>query len=281
MKKYLAALIVALLLTSTSLRSQNLVDDFADINFWTGTGPNQAALVFQWNDGLAPLSLAWGFRWEGQATGMDMLLALAGNTQISDPLGDPVGSEVGADSRLKLGLVQYSFGLSLVSVDYSASEAEERTQDDWFNGYWEYFIQGGDFEYYDYNLVDTALYDEEGSPVYSPTGWTSSPVGASDRPLIDGAWDAFSFAPSYVSQAVEQPEAAPSLTFEIVEGVPSLTCPTVAGYTYQLEYNESLDAPWSPMGAAVPGDDEALTFNDESPTLPRARFYRIDMVPSS
>src|SRR3974390_1833771 len=47
--------------------------DFSNIQFWVGSGANQAALVIDWRDGLTPESLLWGYRWNGSATGLDML----------------------------------------------------------------------------------------------------------------------------------------------------------------------------------------------------------------
>ena len=96
-----------------------LVGSFDDIDYWVGEGPNRAALVIQWNDDNSPGALAWGYRWSGNATGLDMINAIAGNTTITDPFGDPLGGRTGADSRLAAGVVRYSFGDSIYSVDYS------------------------------------------------------------------------------------------------------------------------------------------------------------------
>ena len=53
---------------------------FDDIGFWVGSGANQAALVIDWNgpdgSGSEPVSYAWGFRWDGVATGQNMLAAV-------------------------------------------------------------------------------------------------------------------------------------------------------------------------------------------------------------
>src|SRR5271156_2792806 len=59
-----------------------------DIQLWTGSGTNEAALVIEWNAPLifnyttapAPLAnktMVWGYRFNGTATGTQMLQAIA------------------------------------------------------------------------------------------------------------------------------------------------------------------------------------------------------------
>jgi hypothetical protein len=47
-----------------------------DIQYWTGSGSNQAGFVLDFNDGQTSYSYAWGFRWNGTATGEDMARAI-------------------------------------------------------------------------------------------------------------------------------------------------------------------------------------------------------------
>jgi hypothetical protein len=276
MKKMIAALLA---LALTGLHAQALVQSFENIQYWVGSGPHRAALVLQWNDGLEPVSVAWGYRWDGQATGMDMLRAIAGSTRIEDSAGDPVGTSSGADGRLSLGLVEYSFGLSVLSLEYLPGDGGERTQRDWFSGYWEYLICGGNFEYYDWLTEDTALFDQAGSSIYAPGTWSSSPVGASDRPLIDGAWDAYGFAAKFTTQPVGHPVAAklpvPAASFLMDRGQPSVAVLSQTSFIYQLEYSDDVAGPWNPMGDGELGTGGELIFQDESADLPLERFYRI------
>jgi hypothetical protein len=185
-----------------------LVGSFDDIDYWVGTGPNRAALVIQWNDDISPGALAWGYRWSGNATGLDMINAVAGNTTITDSFGDSLGSLSGADARLAVGVVRYSFGDSIFSIDYSGSNPA-RTRADWETGYWEYLIFGGNFEYTNWGDPEPSLYDTPGSAIYANVNWFSSPIGMGDRGLVDGAWDALSFAPGFTPVAVLQPVAVP------------------------------------------------------------------------
>ena len=276
MKKWIAAL---LSLPLSCLYAQTQINGFDNIQYWVGSGQNRAALVLQWNDGITPVSVAWGYRWDGNATGMDMLRAIAGTTQIEDPAGDPAGSGVGADDRLALNLVQYSFGLSVLSLEYSPTDGFLRTRSDWFNGYWEYLIRGGNFEYYDWATGGTAVYSVAGSSVYASDAWTSAPIGAGERSLIDGSWDAYSFAPSFVPQAVQPPVAAelpvPVLSCVMDAGKPSVTARSKVGFLYQMEYSESIVGPWQALGDSEPGTGGELVFQDETPELPQQRFYRI------
>ena len=65
---------------STKQESQLRADasfTFDDIQYWVGTGSNKAALVIEWHDGNRPDAMVWGYRWDGEATGHDMIVAIA------------------------------------------------------------------------------------------------------------------------------------------------------------------------------------------------------------
>ena len=276
MKKINTALLALIL---TSLQLQALVGSLDNIEYWVGAGANRAALVVQWNDGLTPVSVAWGYRWDGTATGLDMLRAIAGSTRVEDPAGEPAGGGMGADDRLNLGLVKYDFGLSVLSLEYLPSAGATRTQSDWYSGYWQYLIRGGKFEYYDWATEGTALYDEAGSNSYESGAWTSSPIGAGDRPLIDGAWDAYAFAAEFITEPLVQPLAAtlpvPFVTFRMDQGQPSVAVLSQPGFIYQLQYTDDVAGPWNPMGDGETGTGGELIFQDVGTDLPATRFYRI------
>jgi hypothetical protein len=194
------------------LRAQALVQSFDDIQFWTGNGDKRSALVLQWNDDGTPTSLAWGYRWSGRATGIEMLKAISGSTTVTAPQSPSTIWDIlsGADSRLALTMERYGFGDSIFSVSFNDG-LQNRTRADWASGYWAYNIFGGNFSYdaYDanWNYIGSANYSQNGSSFY-PTNWFSSPIGASDRELVDGSWDAFSFAPGFITSQVSQPYAA-------------------------------------------------------------------------
>ena len=76
-----------------------------DIHFWSGTGPNRAAVVLDWNDGS--LSLAWGVRWKGDAPSLaDALLAI----DREDP-------------RLSLFTESAADGLRLLAAGYDTADS--------------------------------------------------------------------------------------------------------------------------------------------------------------
>ncbi|MCS7090210.1 MAG: PEP-CTERM sorting domain-containing protein [Verrucomicrobiota bacterium] len=161
-----------------------------DVQFWAGHGTNRAVLVIDWADGLGPESLLWGYRWNGTATGLDMLLTV-----------------VRADSRLYCHLGQYGWGTAVFGLGYDldgddsfgvnpapgfdaegvawslspndsrvAVDADDHWREGWNTGYWAYYVRA-----------------DENSP------WTSSMVGAADRVLTAGSWDGWRFASGFVA----------------------------------------------------------------------------------
>ena len=206
MKIILAASL--LVVSALGAKAQTLVQSFDDIQFWTGSGANRSALVLQWNDAGTPTSMAWGYRWSGNATGIGMLKAIAGATTVTQP-GDPttvLETSIGSDSRMTLTIERYGFGDSLFSISFNDG-IQSRTSADWESGYWEYRLFGGNFDYMEWGDPLALTYNVPGSSLYSSVNWFSSPIGASDRELVDGSWDAFSFAPGFATSAVVQPFA--------------------------------------------------------------------------
>jgi len=170
-----------------------------DIQFWAGSGANRAALVIDWQDAQAPQSLLWGFRWDGTATGLDMLQAV-----------------VTADPRLYAHLGQFGWGTAVFGLGYDlndngvfavnppvafdsgglavdtnpddarvAADAGDHWREGWNTGFWAYYLKGS-----------------------SGDAWESAMTGAADRVLSDGAWDGYSFAAGFVSAAPGEPVPA-------------------------------------------------------------------------
>lgn len=119
MKRALTALaLLAAISTSASAFS------FDDIRNWVGTGSNRAALVMDWNDGTAPEALAWGYRWDGAATGLQMLNAINA--------ADPLLSVAGSTSQ---------FGFMVEGISYGSTH-DETNADDW-SLTWSYWVSNG------------------------------------------------------------------------------------------------------------------------------------------
>lgn len=113
--------------------------DFNRIQNWTGTGPNQAALVIQYNsDAYGSDAYVWGYRWENgeTPTGETMMKAICANS-----------------SRLSM-LTQYtgSMGSTLCGVGYSLNQ--EVLKHLYFN-----FEKAKNFEYinFDYYNVNSFM----------------------------------------------------------------------------------------------------------------------------
>lgn len=169
---------------------------FSDIKYWVGTGTNEAAFVVQWNDSKNPDALVWGFRWNGTATGTDMIKAIAKADQRLFTLlyqGTPQGTAVGGfgfdlDGQNLPGLY-YNGNTSapLLPVNgivnttaynfdgYTAIDTNDHWQSGWAtNGYWSYWIK---------------------NPANANFGYSG--VGASSRVLQNGSWDVWNFNPSF------------------------------------------------------------------------------------
>ncbi|CAN5674159.1 hypothetical protein BH09VER1_BH09VER1_02160 [soil metagenome] len=209
--------ILAIALCLTGIGQAAVITDFSDIQYWVGSGTNEAAMVIDWQDGKTPVSLAWGFRWDGVATGWDMMQAIAA-----------------ADPRLSIETLTYFGSTFLFGVFYDVSgtgdsytpgvpgepnfpvaDVEDTPgdagpvnhyQSGIASGYWEYYASGGDFSY------AGGANDFAGSSSYPGTNgtpdWRSSFVGADGRTLSDGSWDTWSFAPGFASQIIDTPIAA-------------------------------------------------------------------------
>lgn len=169
---------------------------FADVQYWVGTGANEAAFVVQWNDSKNPDALVWGFRWDGNATGEDMLKAIAKADHRFFSLlyqGTQFGSAVGgfgfdlnginSNGLYKAGNLTYPFYpvngvINTTSYDfdqYTGIDAADHWSSGWtVNGYWSYWTK---------------------DPTDPDFGY--SPVGVSTRALENGSWDVWNFNASF------------------------------------------------------------------------------------
>ncbi len=283
-----STLLSLLLLCPHVLRATPLT--FNSIQFWTGAGTNRAAMVIQWNDGETPASLVWGYRWNGVATGFDMFRSIAGSTSIN-AMGSPTNtsSYTGADIRLATSWTEFGFGKALDSVVFNSGESS-RSRADWTTGFWEYQIFGGQFNYdlYDsnWNFIETTTYVREGSDTYTEVAWFSSPIGSSDRNLIDGSWDAWSFADNFAPAAIIQPTAAPpsppacKSIRRISPSEIELVFTTTIGISYQLESKGDLGAlTWTANGSPrIAASGEAVFIITISPQTEK-EFYQLRQLP--
>lgn len=192
---------------------------FADIQFWVGSGSNQAAFVVQWNDGKTADALVWGFKWNGTATGEDMVKAIAKadprffallrqGTQYGSAIGG-LGFDLngtGTNGLYKDGDIKYPYypfdGLINTSEydfdSYTGIDPNDHWQSGWMVGYWSYWVK--DPTDADYNY---------------------SGVGASTRELQNGSWDVWNFNPNMESfdiATIFTPVAPYSKTIDFTKG---------------------------------------------------------------
>jgi hypothetical protein len=146
---------------------------FDDVVVWAGAGPNRAMFVMDFNDGLAPQSYAWGFRWTGTATGEQMARAI-----------DAVDPRL---SLVILGQGGVGLGAFLDSAAYDAAGDgfAEHTGPSWPVGWWGYWTRPA-----------------------SGAAWAGATEGMSSRILTDGAWDGWSYVRGGAQLAPETPVAA-------------------------------------------------------------------------
>ncbi|WDF48590.1 DUF5074 domain-containing protein [Chryseobacterium sp. KACC 21268] len=204
-----------------SIKKQSKKADFNfdDIVYWVGTGTNEAAFVVQWNDSKNPDALVWGFRWNGTATGEDMLKAIAKTDKRFFTLlyqGTQFGSAVGGlgfdldgndtNALYKSGNTTYPLypvdGIinttSYDFDDYTAKGADDHWGSAWYTGYWSYWVK---------------------DPTDSDFGYSG--LGASSRQLVNGSWDVWNFNPnmeSYDISSTLTPVSAYSAQADFTKG---------------------------------------------------------------
>jgi hypothetical protein len=199
---------------------------FDDIDFWVGNGANRAALAI---DGLEnndqPPALVWGYRWDGTASGRDMLLAVVEAddrlfAKLGEFFGVPVvyglGYDADADGQfgaMKIGLdgepIETVFDESGISVSEipdddgrraTATDPGDYYMEGWFTGFWHY---------------GNEAHDPPGTPTnpFDGGSWVENGSSIATRSLVDGSWDSWAFEmpafpPPFTAYAVNPLAAA-------------------------------------------------------------------------
>ena len=169
MKKIIIGMLSVFSLVVSAAKAQ-VVTGFDDILMWTGTGANKAALVVDFHDTETKKSFVWGYRWNGSATGYDMLTAI-----------DVASVELTVTSPSYATLISYT------------EQGVTHSQYAYANSSWGYWIAGGSATVYPWDSSPPYDISIAGGGTTLPTAWTSSPSGTSTRFLADGSWDSFSF----------------------------------------------------------------------------------------
>jgi len=192
-----------------------------DIPLWTGCGTNRAALVIEWNAPemfnattvpapVANQTMVWGYRFNGPATGTQMLQAIAA-----------------ADPKLYVVVEDYGWGTTVNSIGYNLSGngvigVTDGTSTSYItNGYLttatldpdaSTAINSGDLFWSGFSGPNWQFWTELGdaggfsaspnrgsSPYWNPDTytqgqWAAADYGMDDLPLTDGSWIGFSVA---------------------------------------------------------------------------------------
>ncbi len=166
------------------------ITDLSQIKFWAGDGINRAALVFQWNVDGETHARAYGYRYNGEATGYDMLKAVVEEapelfalvSYTYNPEGYVLGGaglspERGKSIEITDGQSVYPMELNQLFMstggynydNYSCNTPGAYWQSGWYQGYWSYWT--GSPEYFGY-----------------------SGLGMSSAPLYDGCWNYWNYS---------------------------------------------------------------------------------------
>lgn len=212
------ALIAAIVFAAASL-SQAATIAMDDIQFWTGTGSNQAVMAVQWNSPEvfnnsyvpAPVetkTMVWGYRFDGTKTGEDMFNAIlaadphlyamvSGNTQYGKAVF-AIGYDLNHNGVYGMsdGVTTYtasSFTNGLVGGTYydpdyfTAVDGGDLYWGGWYGPNWELWQASG---------LEQAP-DRGADPYWTSDGtgwggthgqWAFSGVGMSGLTLQDGSW---------------------------------------------------------------------------------------------
>ncbi len=170
------------------------VSTFDDIDYWIGQGANHAALVIDWDHASAvDEALVWGYRWDGSATGEDMLLdILESDIRFFAKLSAPgsfgvalygLGYDHNNDSQFAIsdGTTFDADGLAFSGLPDNpppaavSTDAADYYAEGWFTGFWNYGISNGN-----------------ASP-FDGGEWVADIGGMANRTLADGDWDSWAF----------------------------------------------------------------------------------------
>lgn len=183
-----------------------------DIEYWIGEGSKRALFAVQWNDPRETHALVWGYNFDGDKYGVDLVRDIAAADpafyamiQFTGSMGFTIcglGYDRDGDGEIalrnkKTGEMLYPDepGIFINTNGYDYDNYEVADADDywgagWYNSYWSYWVAdgGGDFGY--------------------------SGLGASSRKLSDGSWDGWNFALNMSTNSFKpfSPAPAPGYT---------------------------------------------------------------------
>ncbi|MGL4993633.1 MAG: hypothetical protein ACRC6R_05840 [Bacteroidales bacterium] len=161
------------------------------IENWTGTGSKRAALLIQWEDEKKPDAMVWGYKWDGESNGEEMIIAIA----KADPRffiitnngnwGLTIGG-FGFDINQKNTITLTNGEISREPID-GILEIENTEYDNWYTEDSEdHWASGWNSSYWSYSNRES--YTE-------PFQYGST--SAKDRILEDGSWDGWYYCKDF------------------------------------------------------------------------------------
>jgi hypothetical protein len=297
---------------------------FQDVQFWTGAGTNRAALVVEWSapesygsstvpTPVADQSLVWGYRFNGTATGTEMLRAILDADPRLYVLADTTygtyveGIGFNRDGAGLLGITDgtntdYLTTNFLTAFAVAIDDARSlNTNDLYWAGYygpnWETWTEVGDAGGFlsspDRGSDPYWTADDPENPWSGKHGqWELAQLGMDSLQLTNGSWIGFSVAAGeldFVNGTVNDPfythKHAPQLPApEITALVKNFAGGFQAGqwqaqfvsctnWTYALERSTNL-LDWTAVTNGAAGNGGNLNLSDPAPPAGQA-YYRV------
>lgn len=175
--------------------------DFSRLERWAGEGTNRAALVIDWNDGTRAEALAWGFRWNGEATALDLWQAVTIADQgltgsITNEYGDIRLTGIEYRRTVRPGDLLPATGQHNV---YRTAYARDYTGEVFRAGLW-----------HEWSAVNTS---------YVPAVMTEIASSLHDVSLTNNTWLAFSFTPASETETRRPGYALPAVNYPFATSV--------------------------------------------------------------
>jgi hypothetical protein len=233
----------------------------SNIEYWAGSGTNRAALVVDWHDGTRPHALAWGYRWNGNATGLDLWRAVTNadpglSGTVTQTAAGPLlsGIEYRRPSR------EYAVELLISGTRHVADvlPGTGRHAVHWSPYTWDHtgaVFQAGAWTYW----------TRGATPDYTPAAFEHPGLNLTNRVLADGAWDAWSFdpdgrtlGPGWCAPAIHYPFAATAVSYAGAPGEDQLS-------------DDPFDSPQAALGRPTvdtTGDNSPIPAATAAPVVP-------------
>ena len=193
LNRVMVSVLIALVLTGACFGGP--ISSLDDVAYWVGSGTNRAALLLDWDgESTGDQSLAWGYRWDGVATGEDLLKdVLAADARLFAKIsaGGPQGIAIyglGYDSNndgqfaLSDGTPFDADGIAISDpVDgATSSDSNDIYKEGWFLGFWR---------------VGTST-----TSPWEGGSWVGAGSGVGGISLVDGHWTSLAFTTDTFSQ---------------------------------------------------------------------------------